>query len=76
MRVIAQILAGLFFATALGWWVYSPLLDCDPQSAGACGFFDFGLGSDLGLVLNLGIVVVLVAAGLSLWFATQRGGAF
>jgi hypothetical protein len=73
VRLVYQILAVLLFATALGWWVYSPLVDCDPQSAGGCGFFDFGLGSELGLVLNLGIVVLLVAAALSLWFATQKG---
>lgn len=72
VRTICRILAAFFFAAALLWWVYSPGVDCDPLLEGGCGFFDLGIGYNLGLIVNFGILVLLAITGVSLWPAVNK----
>ena len=61
---LCRVLALLFFAAALGWWIYSPWLDCEPGPFGACGALG---GEEVGLILNFAIVAALIFVGASLW---------
>jgi len=72
MRTICRFLGPVFLAAALGLYVYVPGLDCDQRAKGGCGPFDIGIGGDLGMALNFGIVVLLAIAGLSLWSVGQK----
>jgi hypothetical protein len=72
VRTISRFLALMFFASALGWWAYSPAVNCDPSPAGGCDFLDLRIGHDLGLVASIGVLILLTAAGVLLWVVAQE----